>query len=283
MKPMRGMRPVLIAGFGGMLLIFTIAALQSVRLLTAMRQENRVLRQQALNRSERLATVKYCVLLSQSYLNQRTGNAGADAEAGIRDQWNRMLADLGEDTDIVPLRALLEQHWQGLNRAMGAEGEVDAEPLRVSALQITELVRDIDAKETSAAELQIQDQFERLGHDLNLALNLALFTALLLAVGCGIYIASIEKQNRRKYEEIGQLSARLVEAQETERRTISRELHDQVGQTLNAVLVDAANLARRIPADDEVSQRYLNNIRSYADSSVNSIRDISLLLRPSML
>ena len=42
------------------------------------------------------------------------------------------------------------------------------------------------------------------------------------------------------------LSARLVDAQETERRTISRELHDQVGQTLNALLVDAANLAKRI-------------------------------------
>jgi signal transduction histidine kinase len=52
---------------------------------------------------------------------------------------------------------------------------------------------------------------------------------------------------------------------------------------LNAVLLDAANLARRIPLDDEISQGYLNNIRSYADSSVNSIRDISLLLRPSML
>jgi signal transduction histidine kinase len=47
--------------------------------------------------------------------------------------------------------------------------------------------------------------------------------------------------------------------------------------------VDAANLAKHIPPNDEIGQRYLNNIRSYADSSVNSIRDISLLLRPSML
>ena len=60
-------------------------------------------------------------------------------------------------------------------------------------------------------------------------------------------------------------------------------LHDQVGQTLNAVLVEAANLAKRIQADDAVSLRYLDNIRKFADSSVNSIRDIALLLRPSML
>ena len=74
-----------------------------------------------------------------------------------------------------------------------------------------------------------------------------------------------------------------MDAQETERRTISRELHDQVGQTLNALLVDAANLAKRIPEEDSISRRYLDNIRTFADSSVNSLRDIALLLRPSML
>ncbi len=114
--------------------------------------------------------------------------------------------------------------------------------------------------------------------------------ALLLAAGCLLYIFRIERQNNRRYQEVlkargalEQLSARLVDAQEIERRTISRELHDQVGQTLNAVLVDAANLAKRIQADDTVSLRYLDNIRTFADSSVNSIRDIALLLRPSML
>src|SRR5205814_6236131 len=114
--------------------------------------------------------------------------------------------------------------------------------------------------------------------------------AILLAVGCIFYIFRIERQNARRYQEITEgrralekLSARLVAAQETERRSISRELHDEVGQTLGAVLVDAANLADRIPAEDTVSHRYLDNIRALADTSVNSIRNIALLLRPSML
>ncbi len=49
------------------------------------------------------------------------------------------------------------------------------------------------------------------------------------------------------------------------------------------MLVDAANLANRIPPEDSVSHRYLDNIRSLADASVNAIRNIALLLRPSML
>ena len=163
-------------------------------------------------------------------------------------------------------------------------------PLSTSILEITAQLEGIDAKQAASTEAKIQNEFESLGSRLSLALSLGLGAALLLAGGCLFYIFRIERQNNRRYQEVlkargalEQLSARLVDAQEIERRTISRELHDEVGQTLNAVLVDAANLAKRIQADDAVSLRYLDNIRQFADSSVNSIRDIALLLRPSML
>ena len=279
-KQLPALRSVLIAGFGGMLLLFGIAAIQSIRLLTAMRAENQVLREQALDRSRKLATVRYCVLLSQQYLNDQA--SGSD----LRSQWTHLMADLSAYplSNDAQLRQMLLEHWSGLSRAMEQnQGDREIRPLRVSAVEITERVEDIDAKQMAATALMIQDQFDRLGHGLGLTLNLALGSALLLALGCVVYIVRIERQNQLRYQEIVALSARLVDAQETERRTISRELHDQVGQTLNALLVDAANLARRLPPDDETSQTYLNNIRSFADSSVNSIRDIALLLRPSML
>jgi len=272
---MRGFRSILIVAFAGMLLIFGGASVEAARLLRTMRTENQVLRAQARESAGKLATVRYCLLLSQNY--------PAASESDVRERWTKMLADLGGDSEqLAQLRAMLRQHWVMMNRAMD-NGDVEASPLQVSAIEITQRVEDIDARQTAATQLEVQDQFERLGQGLGLALNLSLASALLLAIGCGVYILRIERQNHGRYQEIVQLSARLVDAQETERRTISRELHDQVGQTLNAVLVDAANLAKRIPPDDEVGQRYLNNIRSYADSSVNSIRDISLLLRPSML
>ena len=279
-KQLPALRSVLIAGFGGMLLLFGIAAIQSIRLLTAMRAENQVLREQALDRSRKLATVRYCVLLSQQYLNDQA------SRSDLRSQWTRLMADLSAYplSNDPQLRQMLLEHWSGLSRAMEqSSDDREIRPLRVSAVEITERVEDIEAKQMAATALMIQDQFDRLGHGLGLTLNLALGSALLLALGCVVYIVRIERQNQLRYQEIVALSARLVDAQDTERRTISRELHDQVGQTLNALLVDAANLARRLPADDETSQCYLNNIRSFADSSVNSIRDIALLLRPSML
>jgi signal transduction histidine kinase len=294
---MRGLRSIVIAAFLGTLLIFGVAAVKAVGLLNAMRAENRLLREQSISNANRLATVRYCVLLSQKYLND-PGTSDAD----IRDRWTQMMADPGGDqlqsnhAQLAQLRTLLNQHWAILNRAFqttsreGSPNPDEVRPLQVSAVEITERVEDIDAQQTAATQVAVQDQFERLGRGLSLALYFSMGTALLLALGCGVYILRIERQNQGRYEEIvsgrrdlEQLSARLVEAQETERRTISRELHDQVGQTLNAVLLDAANLATRIRPDDEIGQRYLNNIRSLTDSGINSIRDISLLLRPSML
>ena len=257
------LRLILTAGFGGMLLIFLVAAVDSVRLLNRMRADSRILRVASLERSRRLATVRSYILLSRSRSHAELRDALASALENL-DGYQSSTRD--ETTLLNSLRELLEQP-----------------PESTSVIQIDTRVQDVDAKQLAATESEIQRQFEDLGRRLSLVLIIALCFAVLLATGCIVYIIRIERQNSRRYQEIARLSARLVAAQEDERRAISRELHDEVGQTLGAVLVEAANLADRIPADDTVSHRYLNNIRALADTSVNSIRNIALLLRPSML
>jgi signal transduction histidine kinase len=71
-------------------------------------------------------------------------------------------------------------------------------------------------------------------------------------------------------------------AQEEERRTISRELHDEVGQSLTALAMEAgaaASLARETPE----LRRRLQSIQRLAETSMNTVRNLALLLRPSML
>ena len=299
-------------GFGGMAVVFLLATIDAVHLLAAMRAENKLLRDAALERSNHLASIRTSILLTHTYLgdflldsDQQSSQADL---AEIRDAWSRSSSDLAnyrsttleEEVQVKRLEDLLNQHWQYISRAMSSPsaGTVRSAsfyhdeilPLSTSTVEITTQLQGIEAKQAASTEVQIQSEFEHLGAGLSRALNLALGTALLLAAGCLLYIIRIERQNSGRYQEVlkargalEQLSAKLVDAQEIERRTISRELHDQVGQTLNALLVEAANLAKRIEADDAVSLRYLDNIRKFADSSVNSIRDIALLLRPSML
>jgi signal transduction histidine kinase len=304
-------RLALMVGFGGMLAIFLAAGVDAVLLLQHMRAENQILRDASIDRSRRLAAIRSYVLLSHSYLGDYLMDSdqarARDDIAQIRDTWSRMLSEFTdyprgtiEETVLMNgLRQMLEQHWRDVDRitqwarAERHEAEFyDDEilPMRSAMVEITTRVADVDARQLAAAETMIRHEFEDMGRQLTVLLEVAIGSALLLAAGCVVYIMKVEAQNRRRYQEIvagrgelEQLSARLLSAQEEERRSISRELHDEVGQTLTAVMVDAANLSTRIPPADTVSHQYLDNIRNLADSSVNAIRNIALLLRPSML
>src|SRR6266436_6381157 len=104
-----------------------------------------------------------------------------------------------------------------------------------------------------------------------------------------MYVGRLENRVEKKYEEslivqreLKELSKRLVDAEERERRAISRELHDEVGQSLSALLLDVENLAER-SLDEGVFRQGLQKIKILAENCVNEVRNMALLLRPSML
>src|SRR5262249_11213507 len=71
---------------------------------------------------------------------------------------------------------------------------------------------------------------------------------------------------------------------ETERRALSRELHDEVGQSLSAVLVELRNLSKpQAGRSEEQSRSHVETIKALVENTVRVVRNMSLLLRPSML
>ncbi|MFQ5399503.1 MAG: histidine kinase [Anaerolineae bacterium] len=72
-------------------------------------------------------------------------------------------------------------------------------------------------------------------------------------------------------------------AQEEERKRISRELHDGIGQMLMAIEFSLARISRRLPYDDAQAQKYLEESRNLTESTVADLRRVIGNLRPSAL
>jgi signal transduction histidine kinase len=140
------------------------------------------------------------------------------------------------------------------------------------------------------ADSSLVTGFANLQGSLSRVLAIGFASGLLLVLGSMAYIARLDRQTRARYVELArsrhalrELSARLVDAQETERRAISRELHDEVGQALGALLVDIGRLSTTLSEDHPEVRAQLDNLKSVAEQTFQSVRNIALLLRPSML
>jgi signal transduction histidine kinase len=90
-----------------------------------------------------------------------------------------------------------------------------------------------------------------------------------------------DQERRRSSQKLQVMSQRLVEVQESERRSLARELHDEIGQSLT---VAEMNLQAALQ-----SNRHSGNTRRLQDSIeavervLGQVHDLSLNLRPSML
>ncbi len=88
-----------------------------------------------------------------------------------------------------------------------------------------------------------------------------------------------ELERRQTEDTLQRLSRRLLEAQENERRAIARELHDELGQALQALKINLQTV-QRFPK--ESAQRLADSIE-IVDHTLQQVRNLSLDLRPSLL
>jgi PAS domain S-box-containing protein len=88
---------------------------------------------------------------------------------------------------------------------------------------------------------------------------------------------------RRSEERLRALSHRLVEVQETERRRVAVELHENISQLTYAILMRCDTLARKLPAGARASRAELLKLRDLLERATEEVRRISQDLRPSAL
>lgn len=85
---------------------------------------------------------------------------------------------------------------------------------------------------------------------------------------------------RASRERMRLLTLQVIRAQEEERKRVSRDLHDELGQTLAVLKIGLRLLARELPLDTDVLRVRLNEASGLTDATIAQMRQIARDLRP---
>jgi signal transduction histidine kinase len=97
--------------------------------------------------------------------------------------------------------------------------------------------------------------------------------------GIGTDITEVKKAQ----DQLRRLSGRIMAGQETERAAIARELHDELGQILTALRMDAVWMANHLKESDAKAAARALAMCDIIDRTIDEVRGIALRLRPSVL
>jgi signal transduction histidine kinase len=80
-----------------------------------------------------------------------------------------------------------------------------------------------------------------------------------------------------------ELTTRVMQAQEEERKRIARELHDDTAQSLSTLMITLDLLEPNLPADDTALRNGFDRVRSIAKRTLDEVRTLAHDLRPTIL
>jgi signal transduction histidine kinase len=90
-------------------------------------------------------------------------------------------------------------------------------------------------------------------------------------------------QSRQMQEHLRHLTHKILTAQEDERREISRELHDEIAQTLTGINVQLANLKREAVVNTKGLKGKIAGTQRLVRKSVGIVHRFARRLRPALL
>jgi signal transduction histidine kinase len=305
---------VLVAGFGGMLVIMVVAAIYSSRISRELQDTNAQMRQDYVFRARTLGEIRQSLYESGNIVRDYIL---VDNGQGTAETLRRELKELRDEMDEAckayanslrteergrfdHLYSEVENYWSALvpvfewdastKRGRGyAFLRQEVFPQRSMVLTIAREISEVNDSALKENEKRISDVFNRSQRRLQLITATGLSLGLIVAIAAVTYTWRLEwiayrryRESLRARDELKALSARIVTAQEEERRTISRELHDEVGQCLTALLMEIDEMAAT-PDPQGAFRKGLEKVKPLLENCINVVRDMSLLLRPSML
>jgi signal transduction histidine kinase len=208
----------------------------------------------------------------------------------------------GESDDrIISLQQELEDYWQAFEPIIdwtivekvshsAAFLRREVLPRREAVLAIAQQIEELNNANLADQRGEVTRQQTALRRDLDNLLWRSLLLGAFVAIMAVRRLWVLERRSEEQRavaqdaeQRMRELSQQLVATQEEERKKLSRELHDHVGQMLTALRMELGRIDRvRAPREDRVADAVVE-CRRLVDEMVRTVRDLALGLRPSML
>jgi signal transduction histidine kinase len=305
---------VLMIGFGILIVLIGVLGFQAVQRAESIYKEmqvaqNAYLRTEEFRRGFVSDMYLSDVLVRDYLLDPSPDSAPARRQnvQAMRDSLQTRLdlfsASPGEKLapDLADLQSKVEDYWDSLDPIFDWTAKQRSQrawvfltrrvlPRREAVVSFAREMARINSDNLEKERKRIAASHEVLERFLLQMTAVALGIGILVAIWTIHRVLVLERTHefqRKQIEEnqnnLRRLSNRLVQAQETERRELSRELHDEVGQTMTALGIELGNLEDMRDSDSEAFRQQLEELRRLNADAMRVIRDLAMGLRPSML
>ena len=308
-------RTLLWVGFGGLLLLLGLLGLSAISFLYQIEIRQERIRQDFVERDRTLERLRSSIYLSGTWIRDFLLDTSETAAAGDKARFLETRGDIEQRLSEYRrlLRPAEKQAFAQLNRELSdylstvsvaldwtaeerrkrgyALIQEQVLPRRMMAVGLADRIEQMSQQQLEASSADVSELFA--------SFRLKLLGLLLVTAAAGIVLAGVslfrllrledEAQFRfqevlKAREELARLSAELVSAQESERQRISRELHDEIGQILSAIMLALGNLRSALQAGNmDEALRQVQLVEDMTSRNVSMVRNLSLLLRPTML
>ena len=300
------------AGYAAVIAVLVFSAVEAYHIQLSVSQQHVDIYRRYVDEEDSLTTLRRNIWLAGNYVRdffiRNTPDQAQTLAAQLvplraeSDQALTHLAKLSPQSSMLPaLRKSIEEFWAVvtpvpqtmLHAASDRQFEFVQREIVPRRGELYAALHELSA--TGEQHLQDNDrQFAESRQEaterLLLILGLGIVLGLAVAVLSIRHAENLERIADRHHAEVEQtkgelqqLSARLLEVEEEGRRRLSRELHDEIGQTLALLQIQITNAQSALESHPEVLREQLQRARALAEKTVQTVRNIALLLRPALL
>ena len=197
---------------------------------------------------------------------------------------------IGNDAQTSSLEAKLNDYWSTFEPLFDwTTGEKilrsatflrqEVVPRREAALQIAQDIEELNNANLAAQRAEVARRHAAFRDDLHRLTWQTVLLGLGVAAIVVIRLRVLERRSALAEGQMRELSQQLVNAQEEERRNLSRELHDHVAQVLTGLRMELGRIERLSAAVGPA----VTECKALVDDMFSTVRSLALGLRPSML